>query len=563
MKRRGRTRLGSSAGEVSKDLQKIPKISANAARPMATFYEFGPFRLDTEAEVLFRGNELVGIGRRGLAVLRGLLERPGEPVTKDHLIGAAWSGLVVEEANLTVQIAALRRALADAPGGNSWIETLPRRGYRYVGPRPAAINGATSTAGGTAAPTPIAHSADPAALITDKPSIAVLPFQNVTGDAEQDYFADGIVEEITTALARFRHLFVIGRNSSFTYKSRSVEASQIGREMGVRYLLEGSVRQSGDRVRIVARLVDAETARHLWADRFDGALKDIFALQDQITQSVVGSVTPTLQHAEIERAQRKPTESLGAYDFYLRGLARFHLSTKASISEALQLFRHAAELDPNFAAAFGMAAWCYVRRKGSCWAVDPQHEISEATHFVRRALELGRDDAVALCSAAYALGYVVGEMEQGAALLDQAIVVNPNLSWAFTLCGWPKLWLGQLDEAIDRQARAMRLSPRDPQSFLMEAATSMAHFCAGRHEEASAWAAKAFNNQPNFPMSIAALAASDIAVGRPEAARKNGALLLSLNPALRLSALSSWLPFRQPEHASKWREALGRAGVPD
>jgi TolB-like protein/Tfp pilus assembly protein PilF len=532
---------------------------------MAKFHEFGPFQLDTEAEVLLRGNELVGIGRRGVAVLRVLLERPGEPVTKDQLIGAAWSGLVVEEANLSVQIAALRRALADAPGGDAWIETLPRRGYRYVGPRPARVGDVASAAGNTAAPpSSVGDSSEPgAAPITDGPSIAVLPFQNVTGDAGQDYFADGIVEEITTALARFRHLFVIGRNSSFTYKGRPVEASQIGREMGVRYLLEGSVRRSGDQVRIVARLVDAETARHLWADRFDGALKDIFELQDQITQSVIGSVTPTLQQAEIERAQRKPTESLSAYDLYLRGLARFHLSTKASIDEALQLFSRATELDPNFAAAFGMAAWCYVRRKGNRWAVDPQHEISAASHFVRRALELGRDDAVALCSSAYALAYVVGEMEQGAALLDQAIVVNPNLSWALTLCGWPKLWLGQLEEAIDRQARAMRLSPRDPQSFLMEAATSMAHFCAGRNDEASAWAARAFHNQPNFLMSMAALAATDEAVGRYEAARKNAALMLSLDPSLRLSAVSSWLPFRKPEHGAKWRDALGRAGVPD
>ena len=530
---------------------------------MAKFYEFGPFLLDTEAEVLFRGDAMVGIGRRALAVLRRLLERPGELVTKDFLISTAWSGLVVDDANLAVQIAALRRALSDAPGGKAWIETLPRRGYRYIGPPPAQADWPARTAASTTGTAShLAASIDSAALIADKPSIAVLPFQNVTGNAEQDYFADGIIEEITTALARFRHLFVIGRNSSFTYKSRSVEASQIAREMGVRYLLEGSIRKSEDRVRITARLVDTETGRHLWADRFDAALEDIFALEDRITQSVVGSVTPTLQHAEIERAQRKPTESLNAYDLYLRGLAHFHLSTKASISEALGLFRRAAELDPNFASASGMAAWCYVRRKGSRWAVDSRHEISEATSFVRRALELGRDDAVALCSSAYALAYVLGEMEQGSALLDQAIVVNPNLSWAFTLCGWPKVWLGQLDEAIELQAIAMRLSPRDPQSFLMEAATSMAHFCADRPDEASVWAAKAFHNQPNFPMSVAALAASDVAVGRHESARKNSALLLSLDPTLRLSAVGEWLPFRKPGHASRWREALGRAGVP-
>jgi TolB-like protein len=494
-----------------------------------------------------------------------LLDRAGEPVTKDFLIDVVWSGLAVEEANLTVQIASIRRALGQEPGADAWIETLPRRGYRYLGPRPAGGNGvAVRTAGITpASQVPIARSDEATAPIADTPSIAVLPFHNVTGDAEQDYFADGIVEEITTALARFRHLFVIGRNSSFSYKGHALDASQIGREMGVRYLLEGSIRKSGDRVRIVARLVDVETGRHLWADRFDGALKDIFELQDRITQSVIGSITPTLQHAEIERAQRKPTENLSAYDFYLRGLARFHRSTKESINDALQLFRRATELDPNFAAAFGMTAWCYVRRKGSRWAVDAQQEISEATPFIRKALELGRDDAAALCSAAYALAYVVGEMEEGAALLDQAIVVNPNFSWAFALCGWPKLWLGQLDEAIDRQVQAMRLSPRDPQSFLMESATSMAHFCAGREEEASVWAAKAFHNQPNFPMSIAALAASDAAAGRHKKAKEMVALMLSLDPTLGLSQLHNWLPFQKPEHAAKWREGLRRAGVPD
>lgn len=530
---------------------------------MARFYEFGPFRLDTEAEVLLRADKLVGVGRRGLAVLRGLLERPGEPVTKDCLISAAWSGLAVEEANLTVQIAALRRALAQAPGGNAWIETLPRRGYRYVGPPPKAVNGVASMVAAAAVSSSLYSGPPMTAPVTDKPSIAVLPFQNVTGDAGQDYFADGIVEEITTALSRFRHLFVVGRNSSFTYKGRTVGAEQIGREMGVRYLLEGSVRKSGDRIRIVARLIEAETARHLWADRFDGALKDIFALEDQITQSVVGSIAPTLQQAEIHRAQRKPTESLSAYDFYLRGLARFHLSTQASIAESLQLFRRATELDPDFAAAFGMAAWCYVRRKGCRWAIDPQQEIREATPFVRRALEIGRDDAVALCSSAYALAYVVGEMEQGEALLDQAIMVNPNLSWAFALCGWPKLWLGKLDAAMERQAQAMRLSPRDPQSFLMECATAMALFCSGRNDEASLWAAKAFHNQPSFMMSMAALAASDIALGRSEEATKNGALMLSLDPRLRLSDLARWLPFRNPDHAAVWREALRRAGLPD
>jgi TolB-like protein len=519
---------------------------------MPKMYAFGPFRLDTDAELVYRGTEPVGLGRRAVAVLRALIERPGMPVSKGALIVAVWPDRVVEEANLTVQIGALRRALGEEPGGAAWIETLSRRGYRFIGPVVTEVFDLAATRPELAS----------AFAIPDKPSIAVLPFQNMSGDPDQNYFADGIVEEIITALSRFQQLFVIARNSSFAYKGRAVGVKQIGRELGVRYVLEGSVRRSGSRVRITAQLIEAAGAAHLWADRFDGDLEHIFDLQDRVTSNVVGAIAPKLEHAEIRRAQRK-TESLDAYDCYLRGLASFHASTKTSIGEALRLFHRAIDLDSQFAAAYGMAAWCHVRRKGSRWATDPAQEAREAARLVGKALEFGRDDAVALASAGYSLAYVVGDLDQGSAMIEQAIAINPNLAAALSLCGWPKVWLGQLAASMDLQARAMRLSLSDPQSFLMESATAFAHLCAGRYDEASAWAARASNNQPNFIMSPAALAASAAHAGRSEEARKAIVRVRQLDPTLRISCLAQWTPFQRPEHRAIWVEGLRKAGLPE
>jgi adenylate cyclase len=231
-------------------------------------------------------------------------------------------------------------------------------------------------------------------LTSSRPSIAVLPFANMSGDPEQEYFADGIVEEIITALSHLRWLSVIARNSSFTYKGKSVDLKQVGRDLSVRFILEGSVRKSGNRVRITGQLIDTATGAHLWADRFDGAIEDIFDLQDQVTAKVISAIAPKLEQAEIERAKRKPTESLNAYDYFLRGMASLHQWTKESNDEALRLFPRSIELDPGFASAYGMAAWCYVWRKVNGWMSN--NELAEVVRLARRAVELGPDDAVAL-----------------------------------------------------------------------------------------------------------------------------------------------------------------------
>jgi adenylate cyclase len=401
--------------------------------------------------------------------------------------------------------------------------------------------------------------------LPDKPSIAVLPFQNMSGDPEQEYFADGIAEDIITALSRFKELFVIARNSSFTYKGRAVDVKQVGRELGVRYVLEGSVRKAANRVRITGQLVDTAAGAHLWAERFDGGLGDIFDLQDQVTESVVGAIAPAVEKAEIERAKRKPTESLDAYTLYLRGLARsYQFASRQANDEALRLFNSAIELDPDFAAAYGRAASCYVFANANGWISVTPDEIAEVTRLAQRAVELGKDDAFALAASGYALAYVVRDLGLGAALIDRALVLNSNLAEAWYWGGWVKIFLGAPEPALERFARAMRLSPLDPRMSGMRAGTAHAHFLVGRYDEAASWAAMALQDNPDFQAGLRIDAASNAMAGRPEQAHKAVARLRQLNLAQRVSNLKDVLgPYRRAEDVSRYEEGLRQAGLPE
>ncbi len=404
----------------------------------------------------------------------------------------------------------------------------------------------------------------PALALPDKPSIAVLPFQNLSGDPEQEYFADGMVEDIITALSRMRWLFVIARNSSFTYKGRAVDVKQVARELGVRYVLEGSVRKAANRVRIAGQLIDGSTGAHLWADRFEGALEDVFDLQDKVTASVVGAIAPRLEQAEIERAKRKPTENLDAYDYYLRGMASLYQRTREGTSEALRMFYRAIELDPDFASAYGAAARCYGVRKSFGWMADRVPEIAETARLARRAVELGRDDAAALAAGGIALAYVVGDLDDGAAFIDRALALNPSLAAAWYFSGLARLWLGEPDLAIEHLARAMRLSPLDPRIGQMQSATAYAHFFAGRYDVASSWAGMALRERPDSLNALHIAVASNALAGRPEQAQKMLARLRQLDPALRVSNLRDTLgPYRRPEDIARLEEGLRKAGLPE
>src|SRR6202011_430195 len=487
-------------------------------------------------DVIFDDNDIFGDGVNIAARLEGIAE-PG---------GVCMSDDAYRQVRGKVEIT------CDDMGQQSLKNIAdPMRAWRVrlTGQTPSAVNSGSAVSQPRVLPLP------------DKPSIAVLPFQNMSGDPEQDYFADGMVEDIITSLSRFKALFVIARNSSFTYKGRAVDVKQVGRELGVRYVLEGSVRKTANRVRITGQLVDSATGAHLWADRFDGGLGDIFELQDQVTESVVGAIAPTVEKAEIERAKRKPTESLDAYAIYLRGVAKFYqYGSRQANGEALRLFNSAIVLDPDFASAYARAAFCYAYAKGNGWISVTANEIAEVTRLAQRAVELGKDDATVLAASGYALAYVVRDLGVGTGLIDRALVLNSNLADAWHFGGWVKNWLGEPERAIERFARAMRLSPLDPRLMGMRNGIAHAHFFLGRYDEAASWAAMALLDNPDFPPGLRIAAASNAMAGRPEQAHKAIARLRQLNPALRVSNLKDVVGYRRAEDLSRYEEGLRQAG---
>ena len=467
------------------------------------------------------------------------------------------------KSTLTSHINAVRRSVGDNGEDQRLIRTVARKGFRFVG-EVKEERAPVAQAGGQEKGQPGASRAGsaPALFAPDKPSIAVLPFQNLSGDPEQEYFADGIVEDIVTALSRMHWLFVIARNSSFTYKGRAVDVKQVGRELGVRYVLEGSVRKAANRVRISGQLIDAATGVHLWAERFEGMIDDIFELQDQVTAGVVGAIAPKLEQAEIERAKRKPTENLDAYDYYCVEWPAFINAAEEATSKGLHLFSRAIELDDEFAAAYGMAAWCYVWRQYNGWMIDRSQERIEGARLARRAVELGKDDTVALSRGGYALFFLAGEFDSGLLFVDRALQLNPNLASTWVLSGLLRNFTGETDVAIAHLARAMRLSPLDPTLYHMQAGTGFAHFLAGRFDEACKWAERALREEPNYVPAAAVTAAGHALAGRLEEAQRAMAHLRQVDPAVRVSTFTSVI-FRRPEHLALWKDGLRKAGLPE
>jgi TolB-like protein/class 3 adenylate cyclase len=402
-----------------------------------------------------------------------------------------------------------------------------------------------------------------ALALPDKPSIAVLPFQNMSGDPEQEYFADGMVEDIITALSRFKLLFVIARNSSFTYKGKPIDIKQIGRELGVRYVLEGSVRKAGNKVRITGQLIDASTGTHLWADHFDGILEDIFDLQDRVTGSVVAAIAPKVQQAELERSRRKPTQSLDAYDYYLRGVALNVAPTKEVNDEALRLFSAAIELDPDFASPYAAAARCYAQRKAFRWMVDDAQETAEAYRLVQRAVELGADDAFVLGLSGYATFYVFGDVEGGAAYIERARSLNPNLAILWGGAGLINVCLGQAEIGITQLAHAMRLSPLDPSMGLWHHGTALGHFFSGRDAEAVSWIKMAMRTRWAYSNDLLFLAASNGYLGHVEEAQAAVIRLHEVDPTSRISHLADINLFRRTQDRERLVEGLRLAGLPE
>ena len=517
-------------------------------------YLFEDFVLDTDRRQLRRGPTVVAIPPLAFDFLEVLIRNRERVLTKEDLIASIWNGRIVSESAFGACVNAARSAIGDTGDEQRLVRTVPRKGMRFVGivrepQRPET-------------PATVDVIGQPALTLPEHPSIAVLPFVNMSGDPQQDYFADGMVEEIITALSRIRWLFVIARNSSFTYKGRAVDVKQVGRELGVRYVLEGSVRKSANRMRITGQLIDASTGGHIWADRFDGAIEDIFDLQDQLTANVVGAIAPKMEQAEIERARRKPNANLDAYDYYLRGLAQVYQATMHANDDALRLFYKAVELDPNFASAYGMAAWCYAWRKMNGWMVDRAEERAAAARLALQAVQLGKEDAIALSMGGFALALVMGEVEDGAAFIDQALILNPNLATGWLLSGWVNTWLGEHEVTIDRAKRAIRLSPLDPFISFAYTVIGGAHMFAGRFDEASLWADKGLR-QANWAAAARVAAASHAHAGRPDQAQKAVARLRQIDPTFRVSDIRRLFPFRRPGDIARIEEGLRKAGLPE
>ena len=398
--------------------------------------------------------------------------------------------------------------------------------------------------------------------LPDKPSIAVLPFQNMTGDAEQDYFVDGVVEEIITAISRLPWLFVIARNSSFTYKGRAVDVKQVARELGVRYVLEGSVRKGGNKVRITGQLIDAASGAHIWADRFDGALDDIFELQDQVASGVVGAIEPKLRSAEIERAIRKPTENLGAYDLYLRALAQFWKWTPDGWSEAVDLLRRALDIDPSYATAAGLFAWCRVVEQTR--RLVSAQERDEASRFARLAVEKGNEDPDALWMGGWGMLMLAGEHAAGMSAMERSLALNPNSALASCFFGWAQSYRHQSQRAIEALERARRFSPLDPQPWVFYGGLAHAHFAAGRWGEAIEWADRALHAQPRMTAVVGVKAAACSHLGRAEEARAYVSRYLELRPGSTIGNVGGYVRTAvSPEFRAAYTDGLRKAGMPE
>jgi adenylate cyclase len=399
----------------------------------------------------------------------------------------------------------------------------------------------------------------PALALPDKPSIAVLPFQNMSADPEQEYFGDGLVEDIITALSRFKSLFVIARNSSFTYKGKAVDIKQVGHELGVRYVLEGSVRKAGNRLRITGQLIEASTGAHLWAEKIDGALEDVFELQDQITTSVVGVIAPKIEQAEIDRANQKPTDSLDSYDHYLRAVA-FH--NKRMFAAALPLFEKAFELDPQCAAAYAGAAVTIAQQQGTDGKSLTAEMRAEAVKLANIGAGLASEDAVALNKCGHVLVYIGREYDRGRSMVEQAVALNPNLAGAWNSLGWVSVICCEPERAIESFEKMIRLSPLDPLKVWASSGIAWALWFQGRYEEGRAQAMKVMQVFRQV-QSLGAYIANSVGAGRMAEARSAAQELLKLDPGFCIRHALDVFPIQQAELREKLASTFRSAGLPE
>ena len=510
-------------------------------------YLFEGFALDADRRELRRDCETVALEPQVFDLLVHLVRRRNAVVSKDELIAEIWKGRCVSDSALDARISAARLAVCDSGAGQRLIKTFPKRGVRFVGTvvEEAPSAGARDEPNGPPLP--------------DRPSLAVLPFANMSSDPEQDYFVDGMVEDIITGLSRIKWLFVIARNSSFVYKGKAIDVRQVGRELGVRYVLEGGVRKAAKRLRISAQLLEAETGTHLWADRYDGALEDVFDLQDQITEKVVGVVEPNLQRSEIERSRRKHPENLDAYDLYLRALSHTASAMPADARIAAGFLEDALRLNPDYAAAHALLALCHefiFTRAG----LDEADRIAGIRH-ARAAIASGADDATALAHAAFAISALGKDYEAALGAIDRALALNASCATAHYFGALIQAYAGRPAPAIANANRALRLSPFDPFACVAYNALGGAAILEARHDDAASYFVKAVQANPRMSTYYVLHASALALAGRLEEARPSVRRLLELEPNFRGRIISEFGFVRTL--SDKFAEAGRLLGLPE
>jgi TolB-like protein/tetratricopeptide (TPR) repeat protein len=516
-------------------------------------YFFEQFSLDSARRELRRGASLVSIEPKAFDFLVYTIRNRDRVVSRDDLIAAVWEGRIVSESALATCVNAARVAVDDRGDEQRLIKTFLRKGFRFVGDVREEESRGDS-------PIILAKPSRSILALPDKPSIAVLPFQNMSSDPEQEYFADGMVDDIIAGLARIKWLFVISRNSSFAYKAKPTDVRQIGRELGVRYVLEGSVRKAGDRIRIGAQLIDAETGAHVWVERFDEQLRDIFMLQDKISMNVVGTIEPTLRTAEIERVRRRRPSSLDAYDLLLRALpfAHSHMAEEAAI--AIPMLKRALDLEPDYAAAHAPLALCYHSQFSR--AGLREEDRMAAIHHARAAIEAGGDDAGALGIAGFVLSLDAHDHATALKVFEQALALSDSNHLALSSSALALSWMGTADIAIDRAKRAIRLSPLDPLNYLSCNALAISYLHLGQFEEAQEVAAQSVKLNSRFSVSRAFLTAALARLGRDQEAKAEAKEVLAIDPTFSVRRFSVTVDIEarvfQPI-AEAWR----MAGLPE
>jgi TolB-like protein/Flp pilus assembly protein TadD len=508
--------------------------------------------VDIDRRELRRDGELRAVEPQVFDLLEFLIRNRDRMVSRDDVLAAVWNGRIVSESTLASRINAARAAIGDNGEDQRLIRTVLRKGIRFVGAVREEQKPVPATRGVAAEPPRFALP------LPDGPSIAVLPFSNMSGDPEQDYFADGICEDIITGLSKLRWFFVIARNSSFIYKGKAVDIRQVGHELGVRYVLEGSVRKGGSRVRITTQLIDAATGKHLWADRYDRDLTDIFALQDEITRKVVAAIEPKLLEAEGIRSQSRSPEDLGAWDMLIQANSLFWRLTKDESQAAIAILERAVERHPFYAPAHSMLAFVLlVSRQGGWHIMEPQ--VTRAAALAARAVELDDSDPWAHL----ALGFVAvtrRRTDDAVEEFHRALDLNPNFAAAHGFLGCGLAFDGRSDQAIDHIEQAIRMSPHDPQNALLNAALGFAHYVAGHYEEAAGFGRKAIQQRFELTNGHRVYVASLAQAGRIDEARAALARLQELLPETSIAWVERNIP-HTPGPMAKFLEGLRKAGL--